>query len=437
MATLIVNTDTGVDYASLALAEAALPATLTEPYVITCGGVTADGIATITAITTTATNDLTITASPGYRHNGVFGAGYVCGTLTIGTINHVTLEGLEISSATVYVVRYSFGTFTAAGNKHIIKNVLYKSTAASSSNYSVSCAANLLLTISNTVGITSSRIIDTRVTPITKIYNSTFFQTGDQLGLVGGAELECYNTYVGKSSGSQQCFWTGGSAPTGSNNAASDSSVATDYTASLSNVSPSSVFAGLASDDFSIAAGGDLTDAGTYLADVLTDITGATRPDPPSIGAFDVVASGGDIINLTAVAMTAGGKSFFSSLNYLINTSQIAFTGKDITTTLGVSIPLTSTTISMVADSITIDKNYSLDSSSLTIDGKSLSSTAVVGIDLVKGTLSFVSADLGIDVDLKLEAGFLNISGKGISINGEALGKKLSSMFGFNFKLGS
>jgi len=43
--------------------------------------------------------------------------------------------------------------------------------------------------------------------------------------------------------------------------------------------------------DYTLKQGSPAIAAGTYIATVTTDITGATRPNPPSIGAFDVVQS--------------------------------------------------------------------------------------------------------------------------------------------------
>ncbi|MDA3808174.1 MAG: hypothetical protein PF440_09750 [Thiomicrorhabdus sp.] len=288
MATLIVNTDTGVDYASQSLAEAAMPATLTEAYIVECSGSTIDsGRADYGAITS-VTNTITVIGVGSSRFNGVFGEGYVFnrgwnGYNILTRHGYFTLDGIEISGVgytdpevAIYAsgvdsvkmlncgVQYLYNILRP-GNSDEVENCLILNCL----HYSISnvTARNCTVYVDIGYGAYSGDIIirDSGCTNVllvnlnTKITYSSFHDcTGD------------YNIAAGNNA----------SVAPGSNSITN--AVAADLFTAPTDTPP----------DLTLKTGSNAIGAGTDLsAYFTTDITGATRTVPWDIGAFAYIAA--------------------------------------------------------------------------------------------------------------------------------------------------
>lgn len=262
----------------------------------------------VAGITTDTTNRVTLTYDTGAMHDGrsrdVSGSG--CQIHSTGTggvvrpaIQHMTIDGLEIkcTQSTAYAaLDLRYATYTT-GNETVTKNCILQNTGTTTTQYVIQASqSNLNYVGFNDIIYGYSRIIDTRNSLTATLSYLTCFQHADQLGILGDTELTCKNTYCGKVSGTAEDFWTGGAAPSGSNNASSDTSATTDYTSSLISKAPGSQFTNITagSEDFSLKAGSDLEGFGTNISGITTDIIGTARhATAPDIGAFENVAVGG------------------------------------------------------------------------------------------------------------------------------------------------
>lgn len=295
------------DYATWALFLAAVPsdittATGTDEHWIGKGrdGVYSEDFG-LTGITTDSTNRVTLTYDSGGRNDGrsraVSGAGCsIVGSATTGTIRHaiqyVSIVGIEISSTLSRpAINFTFGTFTAGANETLLDSCVIHNTGSSTNYLIAASVANLNAVLNNVTGYGGSRVIDTRLSSSAEIDYCTFWQHTDQLGVVSDSELTCRNTYAGRSSGTSECFYTGAAAPSGSNNASSDTTATIDYTNSVNSVAGASTFVSVTagSEDFTKLASTSLAGAGVAIAGITTDIIGNTRGTPPDIGAFEDV----------------------------------------------------------------------------------------------------------------------------------------------------
>jgi hypothetical protein len=310
----------GGDYSSLTAWEAAQAATLTAPAEAECYDFSSSENLTITGITTSATNYLRIYGASANRLDGrsrnVSGTGFQITASSGNTINvavnHCRFDGIEIEgTGTAHALTYQFGTFAAGANDHRVENSIVHD-VLTGTGYTINAStSNLNITIRNNVIYGFQRTWDTRNAAVATSENNTTWRHADQLGLVSDSELTCKNTYAGKASGSAEDFWTGGAAPSGNNNASSDTSQATDYTAGVSSVSGSSVFTSVTSgsEDFRLLSGTNaLVDAGATLT-IATDIIGTSRPQGSAwdIGAFERIVAGGGSTPVPSVAVCGAG----------------------------------------------------------------------------------------------------------------------------------
>jgi len=285
--------------------EAALPATLTEQETLECYDFSCSDSVGFSGITTSATNYIRIYTPAGQGHNGtsraVSGSGFrLTGTDGTGVfrngVNHIRLEGLEIE-ATSTGKAMALSSVSAGSDVRVDKCIIHD--GLTGTGYTVTATGtNLALTWRNNIVYGSQRSWDTRGATSVTSENNIFWRHAAQLGLVSTAELTCKNTYSGHTGAAAEDFWTGGAAPSGNNNASSDTSQATDYTSGVSSVAGSSVFTSVTagSENFTLVAGTNaLVDAGETLGSVTDDIIGTARPQGSvyDIGAFERIAAGG------------------------------------------------------------------------------------------------------------------------------------------------
>lgn len=301
--------ESGGDYSSLATFEAALPSTFTEPIELLCGNFVlteSTGVA-VGGFVTTATNKLTLRSStaarPSASPRSVSGVGFVLtgansfGTLRFTDVDYVDLDGIEvIGTGAGTSVSYASGTFSSGANAHLIDNCIIHD-EKTGTGYTLSASkASLNLTVRNSIIYGNCRTTDTRNAASALFENVTTWRHAAQLGILGDTELVCKNTYSGHTGAAAEDFYTGANAPSGNNNASSDTSVATDYTDSLTSIAGADVFVSVTSgsEDFTLKAGTNaLVGAGATLGSVTEDIEGTTRPSGTGydIGAFERIES--------------------------------------------------------------------------------------------------------------------------------------------------
>jgi len=295
----------GGDYTSLAAWEAATQGDLTGlgPAIAECYDLDDTTDVAIAGWTTTPTDYIEIRAADSARCNGSTraqtGNTYrLSGTDAGGQLRiaeeYVRIKGIEVrANNATPAIGFPAGTISAPSDLRVEDCVLISSDVTASSSYVVlATEAGATISFRNCLVVGKRRGIDTRNSDAVTIDHCTFYGLGADLGLVCDSEATVTNTAAfGYTS---QCFWTGGAAPTGSNNAGSDTSVSTDYTSSLASLVAANEFTNPSlSDtdmDFSLLSGSNLRDAGT--GSFATDIAGASRDVSPDIGAFEFVAGG-------------------------------------------------------------------------------------------------------------------------------------------------
>lgn len=289
MATLTVNTDGGGDYTSLSAAEAALPATLTEPYLIECSGATADGP-----------------------------------TLDIGGWSGYSVTILGNNSTGLYdETKYKFSSSGRSGygavravsltDECVFRNVQFEFTGTTEGVILVDGGFFIDGCILREGGSGTGRIGLYHSGVNQKTYNTVIygFAIGIESKWGGNAILKnntMYNTTdirTWRNGSVENCIFAGasgyiinGGTTTGSNNISSDATA--PGTNSLINQLATDIFTDAANGNFTLKAGSPAIGAGTDLsATFTTDITGATRTTPWDIGAFKYISVGGTTYQVT------------------------------------------------------------------------------------------------------------------------------------------
>lgn len=321
MATRTVK-PSGGDYTTLTSWEAALPATLTEPEIVECDDFDLTDTLAISGVTTSAANYLEVRSASGARHDGrsrtVSGTGFrlkrttAAGTTLAISANHVRITGIEIEAQSTSSAIQMTGSFASGANDVRIENCVIHD-VNTGSGYTINASvANLNLTLRNNVIYGYQRTWDTRNAASALSENNTCWRHAAQLGLVSDSELVCKNTYSGHTGAASEDFWTGSTPPSGNNNASSDTSQATDYTAGVSSVAGSAVFVSVTAgaEDFTLKSGTNaLVEAGATLGTVATDIIGTSRPQGSAydIGAFERIVASGTTVDCTPAIASATG----------------------------------------------------------------------------------------------------------------------------------
>jgi len=303
-ATFIVNTDNNEGranwYTSLSLAEAALPTTLTEPYVIECSGATADTSSSSITVTTSVDNDLIIRGAnrlasglPEYR------LVYNDKRAIYTESNHVTVDNVAFYSQSAFNLPALEWKFSSNIK---IKNCFAKIQVSNLANEIKPCfqqnAVDVGAIIENCVFHATN--IGTNQDPIRAVAvinkpgsNGLTLRncvaSGFRSGLATGRSQPAYVNCIAVNA-STACFDT--TAINSSNNISSDATA--PGTNSLINQAAADIFTDPANGDFRLKVGSNAIGAGLDLsAHFTTDITGAERTTPWDIGAFMYVASVG------------------------------------------------------------------------------------------------------------------------------------------------
>lgn len=312
----------GGDYTMMSTWEAALSATLTEPENVEGDDFDLTDTLAISGVTTSAANYIGVRSASGARHDGrsrtVSGKGFRlkrtagAGTTLAIAVNHVRIDGIEIEAQSTSSAIQMSGSFAAGANDVRIENCIIHDVNTGTGYTLNASIANLNLTLRNNVIYGYQRTWDTRSAASVLSENNTCWRHAAQLGLVSDSELTCKNTYSGHAGAASEDFWTGGAAANGNNNASSDTSQATDYTAGISSVAGSAVFVSVTpgAEDFTLKSGANaLVDAGATLATVTEDIIGTSRPQGSSydIGAFERIVASGVTVDCTPAGASATG----------------------------------------------------------------------------------------------------------------------------------
>lgn len=302
MATSTIKSSGG-DYSSLSAWEAAKQANITGlgPEQAECYSFTDTSGLIIDGWTTTASDYIRIYAATSNKHNGVSiensGSGYqlkpsVSAKAIDCREDFCRFEDLELVSNGNNNI---FNQAVAGSGSDIrIDRCLMWSTSTGTSTPSVTGVANTNMTMNNCIVAAKMRLFDVR-SMTTFVGDHITGYTDRDFGILADTETTLTNTYIGGAT--NENFWTGGAAPTGSNNASSDTSASTDYTSSLTSkaiadqyTAPS--FAG-STMDWTIKSTAALIDAGTGTE--TTDIANQSRSGTRDIGAWEFIAAGGGL----------------------------------------------------------------------------------------------------------------------------------------------
>lgn len=315
----------GGDFTTLSAWEASLAGTLSNPEEAECYNFALSDDVGLAGSATSAANYIRIYTPTAQRHDGrsraVSGTGFrISSTSGVGTIrnanNHVRLEGLEIEATSSGFALIGTVALSAGADIRVEKCIIHDALTGTSYTCTLT-ASNMALIFRNNIVYGSQRSIDTRGVASATGENCTFWRHAAELGVISTTEAVWKNTYSGHTGAVQEDFWTGGAAPTGNNNASSDTSQATDYTAGQSSVAGSAVFTSVTpgSEDFTLKAGTNaLVANGATLGSVTDDIIGTSRPQGTGydIGAFErIVAASGKLFIPSFMTGLGSGGPFF------------------------------------------------------------------------------------------------------------------------------
>ncbi len=302
MVTLYVNTDdqSSGEYATLALAEAALPSTLDDAYVIECVGATADTTpVNDTGITTTTTNTLTMRGE-GSGVGGVLDeTKYRLDVSSDDAINlkagNDTIEDMQIRTTAGY--RYAVEISNSGGSDGgdgvsigVVRRCLVYATTNSNSRgiYTASYTTGARIYNNLLMGGASTSYGVYRSDGDVYVMNNMAYGWGTGFYTGGSRYRYAYNNIsLGNSSADFSGSWT-----------AASNNISSDTSAPGTNSLTSQVAADLMTDpdngDYTLKTGSNAIGAGTDLsAYFTTDITGAIR-STWDIGAFAYISGGGD-----------------------------------------------------------------------------------------------------------------------------------------------
>lgn len=315
MAVSVIAADGSGDYTTLELwAAKKLLGTLSEPEIAEIKGTIVANVTVSSSLETTTANYVEIRPFTGQRHTGQLGTGARITNEASGKtgpvidfgVRNYRITGLEIVSVTAARPISTSGA-VASGHLLIDSCIVSGPGVGSSSSYLLTLSiTNLNATLRNSIFIGKGRLADTRNAADVDIENCTFWQLDDELGIIADSDTDIRNTYVGRPSGTQNCFWSGAS-PTGANNASSDTSATARFGAgSVDSVSGASAFEDTSTYDFRLKSGSALIDAGATIGAVTEDIVGTARPQGSAydIGAFEVAAAGGTAVSFSGTVPT-------------------------------------------------------------------------------------------------------------------------------------
>lgn len=200
------------------------------------------------------------------HHNASSGISIYKNSVPIGT------PGMSILANTIYA--NNLGVFLWDGNSTLVaNNLLYENATA---GFSINRASNSLV-YNNTVTAHAGMGFEVRNSDQVSLRNN-----------IGFANSSGQNFVLGM--GATQTIY--------SNNLSNDSSPSAPVTV----VQSTSPFTNSATDDYTLAAGGNLAvDGGTTISAVTTDIIGSTRPQGLAydIGAYEKLSAAGDTLTLS------------------------------------------------------------------------------------------------------------------------------------------
>lgn len=247
--------------------------------------------------TTGASNYIEMIAQTLARNDGIArarsGVGYSFQNTSTGPFrvneDFVRVIGIEVSTSNSPAVQVAG---TPGGSSDIrFEDVLIVHTGTGST-YAFASNADYDVSLTSCLIVTDARAMDVRTGNYTVDHCGCYIN-GGTLGIVADDSATVTNTWV--AGASSEDFWTGGSSPTGSHNASSDSSASTDYTSTITSfvaadefVSPSATASTF---DFELKLGNSLGGAGTGSG--VEDIADTAFPSPADIGSFAYIVAGG------------------------------------------------------------------------------------------------------------------------------------------------
>ena len=401
------------NYATWTLFEAAIPADITlatgtnEHWIGKGRDAAFNEAFAISGITTDSTNRVTFTYDTGAKHDGrsrdVSGSGCQISASSGGggvvrpAIQHFSIIGIEVKQAHVSTpypaISWAAGTYSSGANDQLIDSCILQNTSGSGATYLINASvANLVVDIKNTIGYSYGRTADFRNSATVAVNYCTFWRHTDQLGILGDTELTTKNTYVGKASGSAEDFWTGGAAPSGSNNASSDTTATTDYTSSLVSKAGSNQFVSVTagSEDFTLKSGSDLETNGVSIGGITTDIIGTSRDgSTPDIGAFEFVAGGTNVLATTdALTLTEQQAIVNAETNISATTDTLAITEYAATINAETNVQAGTDALTLTEQTATVNAETNIQTAvdALILTEHSATITLVTGVNVLANT---------------------------------------------------
>ncbi len=286
----------GKTYSTVAAAVAALPAgTFSTPQEIQIywqsGGYDETGGIVLSGFAPTVTNDLTFrgmqpfTGAPGSQ--SLIYDSSNSGTFRVAAgLQFVNYVNLELDGGTAAPIGTQGSTIFTASSFYFHNN------SGSSPVFNFAGGGDSFTLVNGLVyGAGSNRPYDARSATTATANYTVFGSAGADYTVISDAESHFKNTYV--FGGSTNSFYTGG-APTGNNNASSDTSATTLFSSSLANIPSANVFTNLPTDWTLSNVHAPLDDAGVIIGVLTnTDIIGTVRPQgsAPDIGFWERIVS--------------------------------------------------------------------------------------------------------------------------------------------------
>lgn len=295
------------DFTALFSWEASVQADLTGlgPEEAECYGFVDVTLVQITGWTTTAVDYIRIYGAPiadggeeagihDGRSKDVSGTGYqlsASGVVILVSEDFVRIENIDLLSSGASGTSHNLQFVSVGAGSDFLVNgcIIHDNRSSASTGANIhSSDADTQITIRNC--IIYGRLRGTQLNTagiVADIENCTLFGNSD-FGLVLNATTSVSNTYVG--GWTTEDFWTGGTAPSGDYNVSQDTSATVDFANGVGSKAAVDQFVNASlgsSADFTPKTGSDIIAATPRLGSVLTDIIGASRLDPTTIGAWE------------------------------------------------------------------------------------------------------------------------------------------------------
>lgn len=238
------------------------------------------------------------------RSRDVSGVGYQLSSLdTPLTLkeNYIRVEDFDIVATNTSGNVTSVLSGASSGDFPQIKRMIIHDAQSSASGGAVLLALGEDTLIENTIIYGNKFGIRIDGAPGANIVEHCTIYGGGSFGILANAQVTLNNCYSGGYT--SEDFFTGFTAPSGDYNMSADTSATVDFANGVGSKAATDQFVNASlgsSADFTPKSGADIIAAAPRLGSVLTDIVGASRVDPTTIGAWEFIEDAGVSANPVA-----------------------------------------------------------------------------------------------------------------------------------------